>query len=110
MRKCPNCGYVDPLAWRHRGAWGAEEEVCNMDDFKVLEPELFKELETSEGKLLTTDNVYWIVKSKNASRFGGGLVVRKYRPVWEANGRRIRQKAEKPSKPYTEPKLSKFRT
>jgi len=55
MRVCENCGYREPLEWRH-DFWHADKDYCRVEDFRNLYPNLAKALD--EGHAEVVDKFY----------------------------------------------------
>lgn len=81
MRVCPKCGYVDYSGWR-QNRWRTNVEFIELSQFKVLKPELARDLE--EGRPIVTDKLY----AYRLSGRGRWIVERIYIAEYMAGGRR----------------------
>jgi hypothetical protein len=106
MRKCPQCGYIDPLAWRSEGNWGRNRDICNLDDFKMLYPNIAEKLTEPKIWVEEGDYAYSLSQTERSKRYGGGIVRRVYLPEHRAGSR---AEAEKQSS-KTSHKLTEYRS
>jgi len=82
-RKCPQCGYVDPVAWI-TSYYDMEREIADIDEFRAAYPELAARLE-SEKDVLHEGFVYRFGKPVKGMR--PTKVMRLPEPIFKARGR-----------------------
>jgi hypothetical protein len=83
-RKCPECGYVDPVAWRG-SSYDPDREFADFYEFQKAHPEIAVKILRLGTKhhVVAGDFVYW-----RSGRMG--VVQRIPLVVYEANGRKCR--------------------
>lgn len=62
-RKCPKCGYVEPVAWSS-SYYDREKEIADIDEFKLQMPELGEKLVAGGPHIIAFDYVYRIAKQR----------------------------------------------
>lgn len=82
-RKCPSCGFRDPVAWRG-SAYDPDREFADWDEFVSAYPDVANRIKGKGTKFLVTSGefVYWRANIK-------GQVQRILLSVYEANGNRV---------------------
>lgn len=98
-RKCPNCGYVEPIAWRG-SAWHPDWEIADYDEAAhvLIELENLRDKIGEGHRMVLGEYVYWRQKGKNEH-----LLHRIPLVVFRANGDSCRGKgsyAEKRKDPF----------
>jgi len=88
MRVCPECGYVDPPEWRH-SRFSYWLDICYVDDFERLNPELGKKLRKAKRGFVVEDKDYWYRIGKN------GVYVERKAKIDLGNANQWREKREK---------------
>jgi len=86
-RRCPNCGYVEPVAWRG-SKWNVDWEIADFAEFTQAYPQLGAALAARLGEgygVIEGDYYYWRQSGKSQH-----LVHRVPLVVYRANGNRPR--------------------
>lgn len=70
MRKCPCCGFQEPLIWRNRMAKRLYVQYCRIDELRDWYPDLAKELEAqpfgkNNSRYLFKDGVKYKLTKKD---------------------------------------------
>ena len=83
-RKCPNCGWQDPVAWRG-SSYDPDREFADFMEFSAAYPEIAGKIQGFGTKhhLVAGEYVYWRSARK-------GIVQRIPVVVYRANGNRCR--------------------
>jgi len=87
--RCPQCGYVEPVAWRG-SKWTPDWQVADFFEFKQAYPEWGLELERRLGEAngIVRGDYYYFRPNGRTSY----TVVRVYKEIYKANGNRARGK------------------
>jgi hypothetical protein len=105
-RKCPKCGYEEPVAWRG-SAWHPDWEIADFYEFSKAYPEVADQLDDKHigerFKTIEGDYVYWRQAGKSSH-----LIHRVPLVVYRANGNSCRGRGSYAEKPVFARRLTEF--
>ncbi|MGA2627941.1 MAG: hypothetical protein ABSF63_12900 [Candidatus Bathyarchaeia archaeon] len=99
-RKCPCCGWVDPVAW-HGSRFNPDYELGDYQEWSVAYPDVAQQMNDFNHPIKDGDYIYW--REKSAAH----RILRVPYTIFKANGDRIRPKAtylETPTNKKEQPK------